>query len=80
LIACCWRLFLLIAVSFLALAQPLYALSGEADSLNSIPEDSMKTLPLAAEQSVSTFLPSGSAPGRGLAINVIYPQKPRYKD
>ncbi len=45
-----------------------------------IPEDSTKVLPLAPEQSVSTFLPSTSAPGNGLAVNIIYPKKPRYKE
>ena len=77
-IFCFWRLFLLLIISFLLVAKPLYALSGEA--IDSPAEDSIKAFPLAPEQSVSTFLPSGSAPGRGLAINIIYPQKPRYKD
>jgi len=78
--ACAWYRLFWIAISFFILVEPSSALSREANALNSIPEDNIKTLPLASEQSVSTFLPSGSAPGRGLAINIVYPQKPRYKD
>lgn len=45
-----------------------------------IPSGSIKLLPMAPEQSVSTYLPSVAAPGQGLAVNIIYPEKPRYKD
>jgi hypothetical protein len=45
-----------------------------------INESSIKPPPLVPEQSVSCYLPSESAPGKGLAVNVIYPKKPRYKD
>jgi hypothetical protein len=38
-----------------------------------------KNLPMVTEQSVSTYIPSSAAPGRGLAVNIIYPEKPRYK-
>ncbi len=31
------------------------------------------------EDSVSTYVPSSVAPGNGIAINIIYPEKPRYK-
>lgn len=35
---------------------------------------------MVKEQSVSTFIPSTAAPGEGLAVNIIYPEKPRYKE
>src|SRR5580658_5860230 len=40
----------------------------------------IKAPPMAPEDSVSCYLPSESAPGRGLAINVIFPTRPRYPD
>lgn len=51
-------------------------------------EEAKPTLPPATlhipamvkEKSVSTYLPSPAAPGQGLAVNVIYPVLPRYKD
>lgn len=46
-----------------------------------IPPDSMKTPPLLPEQSLSTFVPSATCPNTpGLAVNIIYPKKARYKD
>ncbi len=45
-----------------------------------LPPESIKTLPLAKEESVSTYVPSEAAPEEGLAVNIIYPQQPRYKD
>ncbi len=35
---------------------------------------------MVQENSVSTYIPSESAPGKGLAVNVIYPESGRYKD
>ncbi|HEY9776975.1 MAG TPA: hypothetical protein V6C81_24635 [Planktothrix sp.] len=43
-----------------------------------MPDTSIKTPVLLAEHSVSTFIPSATAPGAGLAVNVIYPEKTRY--
>lgn len=45
-----------------------------------LPETSLKKPTLAPEKSVSTYIPSETAPGEGLAVNVIYPTKPRYKE
>jgi hypothetical protein len=45
-----------------------------------ITEGVVKPPPMVPEQSVSCYVPSESAPGKGLAVNVIYPKKPRYKD
>jgi hypothetical protein len=45
-----------------------------------LPADATKPLPLAKEDSVSTFVPCEVAPGRGLAVNIIYPEKPRYEE
>ncbi len=52
----------------------------ESQPALAIAEDGTKELALAPEQSVSTFIPCVSAPGNGIAVNIIYPQKPRYKD
>jgi hypothetical protein len=43
-------------------------------------ENLIKPPPMVPERSVSCYLPSESAPGGGLAVNIIYPKKPRYKD
>src|SRR5262249_37408822 len=40
----------------------------------------LKIPPMVPEQSVSTFVPSEAAPGKGIAVNVIYPAKPRYPE
>ncbi len=45
-----------------------------------LPEGTLKTPVLLPEESVSTYVPSQSAPGLGLAVNMIYPEKPRYPD
>jgi hypothetical protein len=45
---------------------------------SSVPEASLKIPPMVPEKSVSTYIPSETAPGQGLAVNVIYPAKPRY--
>lgn len=44
------------------------------------PEASLKKQPLVPEKSVSTFIPSETAGTQGLAVNVIYPNKPRYPE
>jgi len=43
-----------------------------------LPGGIVKDIPMAKEDSVSTYLPSEASPGQGLAINIIYPQKARY--
>lgn len=45
-----------------------------------VPPTSVKVPPMVPEQSVSTFIASEVAPGKGLAVNIIYPAKPRYAD
>ena len=45
-----------------------------------IPAASIKVPPMVKEESISTFVPSESAPGQGLAVNMIFSTKPRYKD
>jgi hypothetical protein len=65
----CLLLSLFIALSMTAIA-------GAVD----LPETSLKKPELVPEKSVSTFIPSEAAPGHGLAVNVIYPAKPRYKE
>jgi hypothetical protein len=49
-------------------------------AVSDIPPASLKIPPMVAEESVSTFVPSEAAPGKGLAVNVIYPAKPRYQE
>ncbi|HEY9786756.1 MAG TPA: hypothetical protein V6D17_15245, partial [Candidatus Obscuribacterales bacterium] len=44
-----------------------------------VPPHAVKQAELTEEKSVSTYVPSKVCPGSGLAVNVIYPQKPRYK-
>jgi hypothetical protein len=45
-----------------------------------ISEPSMKKPAMVPEQSVSCYVPSESAPGKGLAVNIIYAKLPRYPD
>ena len=65
---------LLTLLAFCLQATPLSALA-TAD----IMENVIKPPPMVPELSVSCYLPSEAAPGRGLAVNIIYPKKPRYK-
>lgn len=51
-----------------------------AAALGELPAASLKIPPMTKENSISTFVPSDSAPGQGLAVNIIYPVKPRYKE
>lgn len=50
-----------------------------AAALRQLPEPSLKKPELLQEESVSTYVPSEAAPGQGLAVNVIYPEKARYE-
>src|SRR5262249_38899293 len=40
----------------------------------------LKIPPMAPEKSVSTYIPSEAAGSEGLAVNVIYPTKTRYRE
>jgi hypothetical protein len=69
------RIHLILLIALLMTAGiPVHA------ALDKIPEPTLKIPPMVPERSVSTYIPSQSAPGQGLAVNVIYPSKPRYKD
>jgi hypothetical protein len=45
-----------------------------------IPKAALNIPPMVKEESLSTYLPSESAPGQGLALNLMYSAKPRYKE
>ncbi len=45
-----------------------------------LPPDSVRVPPMVKEHSVSTYVPSSTCTGNGIAVNLIYPNKPRYKD
>ncbi|MBX9772104.1 MAG: hypothetical protein K2X29_12075, partial [Candidatus Obscuribacterales bacterium] len=45
-----------------------------------IPKPKLKIPELVKEVSISTYVPSSVAPGKGLAVNVIYPESPRYSE
>lgn len=49
-------------------------------AVENVPEASLKIPPMVGEQSVSTYVPSETAHGQGLAVNIIYPQKTRYPE
>ena len=56
-----------------------FALPAPASSVD-LPPPAVKTPPQVKEESVSTYVPSEAAPGQGLAVNLIFCNKPRYKD
>lgn len=66
--------FAVLAMALLCTAANLPA------SIADIPAAALKTPPLVKEQSVSTYVSSEAAPGQGLAVNLIYSQRPRYKE
>ena len=45
-----------------------------------LPKAVLYVPPMVKEESISTYVPSESAPGQGLAVNLMYSAKPRYKD
>lgn len=53
-------------------------LPGHASSISDLPAESMRTPPMVKENSISTYVPSESAEGNGLAVNLLYGSKPRY--
>ncbi len=61
--------------SFSSCNLPLQALA-----MSEFVETGVKAPAMVPEDSVSCYLPSESAPGRGLAVNIIFPAKPRYAD
>lgn len=69
---------LLAAIGLLTAAAP----PSWSASPGSVPgaSTSLKLPPMVPEHSTSFFIPSSSAPDKGLAVNVIYPVKPRYAD
>lgn len=73
------QLVLLIAVQ-IVLQQIWLPPWAVAVSRPDLPAPEVKKLPLAREQSISTYVPSASAPGNGLAVNLVFPEKPRYKE
>jgi hypothetical protein len=58
-------------------AQPAYAASG---AIIELPPDSVRVPPMVKEHSLSTYVPSTACQGNGVAVNLIYPNKARYKD
>ena len=66
-----------LSVILVALSQCHRSLAVETEG---IPETSLKVPPMGPEKSISTYLPSPTAPGQGLAVNVIYPTRTRYKE
>jgi pimeloyl-ACP methyl ester carboxylesterase len=67
-----------ISIALLSILIP--SVSIPAASATEMPTGTTKPLPTAKEESVSTFVPSEAAPGKGLAVNVIYPAKARYEE
>ena len=63
----------------LAVIQSVFVLSSNVIAAE-IPAASIKVPPMVKEESISTFVPSEAAPGQGLAVNMIFAAKPRYKD
>lgn len=63
--------------SFAALTATPVGLPAEGAPL---PPESVKSLPMEKEESISVYVPSDVAPDGGLAVNVIYPKTPRHKD
>lgn len=70
---------LLFAVLFVlsALGSPAIIMPSHARTM--VPEAVLKKPVSVVENSVSTYVPSSVAPGNGIAVNIIFPEKPRYK-
>lgn len=71
------------AISFLmvmsGVAANISACLAPADARAILPEAVLKKPVPVREDSVSTYVPSSVAPGNGIAVNIIYPEKVRYK-
>ena len=50
------------------------------DAMQEIPQDSLKVPELAKEYIISTYVPSKTVKGKGLAVSFVFTQKARYKD
>lgn len=76
------RLLVPTLISTLILTLPALTLAlAPALAVNSdLPPESMHVPLLATEKSVSTYVPSSAAEGQGIAVNVIYTGKARFKD
>ncbi len=73
-----FRTYLLAALSIVTIAGAL--LPAMAVNFNSdLPPDSMNVPLMAKEKSVSTYVPSATADGQGLAVNLVFIAKPRFK-
>jgi len=74
----------LLAVTLLSLTLGFGVLSLNAGAANAkgveLPPESLRTPPLAKENSVSTYVPSETCEGQGLAVNLIYGEKARYEE
>jgi hypothetical protein len=70
---------LIFACSFIVSQLGLLANILPAAARTMVPEAVLKKPVSVVENSVSTYVPSSVAPGNGIAVNVIYPEKPRYK-
>jgi hypothetical protein len=73
----------LVAVMVLAVSLVFVVFCGQSANCqtahaSSVPSPSLIVPPMVPEKSVSTYLPSESAPGTGIAVNVIFPKYPRY--
>ncbi len=69
--------------SILIVCTLLVATIGSANgaiATSEIAQDNMKVPQLVAEESISTYVPSEAADGKGLAVNILYAAKPRYND
>jgi hypothetical protein len=67
-------------VSLLAAALCITTCLVPAIAYEKVPEATLKIQSMSPEKSVSTWIASESAGSGGLAVNVIYPLKPRYKE
>ncbi len=75
------RKFVIIILGIVAVVLASTSLaSSPAFAVSDLPEATLKTPTLVPEESVSTYVPSQAAPGLGLAVNMIYPEKSRYAD
>ncbi len=63
-----------------AISTVMATTNAPSSAVGDLPEATLKTPVLIPEESVSTYIPSQAAPGEGIAVNMICPEKPRYKD
>ncbi|MBC7998017.1 MAG: hypothetical protein IAF58_08750 [Leptolyngbya sp.] len=68
-----------LALTLCLLTSTLQAVTLSVQAKAGLPEAVLRKPVPVIEDSVSTYVPSSVAPGNGLAINIIFPEKPRYK-